>query len=91
LAAVWSLPIVFICENGLPSEYTAIGDVVPVEHPAADRAGAYGLDRIVGDGNDVDAVEPAVSQVRESASSGRGPSLNEALAYRLGGDSRAVP
>ncbi len=91
LAAVWRLPIVFICENNLYSEYTAIGDVVPVEHPAADRAGAYGLDRIVVDGNDVDAVKEAVSLARERASSGGGPSLIEALTYRHGGHSRADP
>ena len=91
LAAVWRLPIVFICENNLYSEYTAIGDVVPIEHPAADRAGAYGLDRIVIDGNDVEAVKEAVSLARERASAGRGPSLIEALTYRHGGHSRADP
>ena len=37
-------------------EYTAIGAVTPVEHPAADRAPAYGLEPIVIDGNDVEAV-----------------------------------
>ena len=37
-------------------EYTPIGDVTAVEHPAADRAAAYGLESIVIDGNDADAV-----------------------------------
>jgi acetoin:2,6-dichlorophenolindophenol oxidoreductase subunit alpha len=37
-------------------EYTPIADVTAVEHPAADRASAYGLERIVIDGNDADVV-----------------------------------
>src|SRR2546422_8318054 len=40
-AVVWNLPVVFVCENNLYKEYTPIGDVTAVEHPAADRASAY--------------------------------------------------
>ena len=47
---------IFVCENNLYMEYTAIGDVTAVRHPAADRAAAYGLEPIVVDGNDADAV-----------------------------------
>ena len=56
IAAVWDLPVVFVCENNLYMEYTAISEVIAVEHPAADRASAYGLEGIIVDGNDADAV-----------------------------------
>jgi len=56
LAVIWKLPIVFVCENNLYMEYTSIHDVTAVEHPAADRASAYGLEPVLIDGNDVDVV-----------------------------------
>src|ERR1700678_3062960 len=56
LAAIWKLPVVFVCENNLWMEYTRTSDVTAVEHPAADRAVAYGLEGIIVDGNDVEAV-----------------------------------
>src|SRR5574341_1589942 len=49
-AAVWKLPVVFVCENNLYMEYTPISEVTAVEHPAAGRASAYGLDSIIVDG-----------------------------------------
>src|SRR5207342_1868813 len=61
MAVVWQLPVVFVCENNLYMEYTPIGEVTAVEHPAADRAAAYGLERIVIDGNDVDEVYRAAT------------------------------
>jgi pyruvate dehydrogenase E1 component alpha subunit len=91
LAKVWELPVVFVCENNLYMEYTAIGDVTAVEHPAADRASAYGMDSIIVDGNDPDAVYAVATEAIERARSGGGPSLIEAKTYRHGGHSRADP
>jgi acetoin:2,6-dichlorophenolindophenol oxidoreductase subunit alpha len=91
LAAVWKLPVVFVCENNLYMEYTAIGDVTAVEHPAADRASAYGLEPILIDGNDPDLVHATAVRAVERARAGEGPSLVEAVTYRHGGHSRADP
>jgi TPP-dependent pyruvate/acetoin dehydrogenase alpha subunit len=91
IAAVWKLPVVFVCENNLYMEYTAIGEVIAVEHPAADRASAYGLDGIIVDGNDVDAVYEVAEAALVRARGGDGPSLIEAKTYRHGGHSRADP
>ena len=91
LAAVWKLPVVFVCENNLYMEYTPISQVTAVPNPAADRASAYGLERILIDGNDPDQVFATASSVITRARSGEGPSLVEAITYRHGGHSRADP
>ena len=91
LAAVWALPVVFICENNRYMEYTAIETVTAVKHPAADRASAYGLSPQIVDGNDVEAVYTMAGAAIEKARQGGGPSLIEALTYRHGGHSRADP
>ena len=90
-AAIWKLPVVFVCENNLYMEYTPIGDVTAVEHPAADRASAYGLERIIIDGNDADAVYRTAQTAYAKARSGKGPSLIECMTYRHSGHSRADP
>ncbi len=91
LAAVWKLPVVFVCENNLYMEYTPIASVTAVAHPAADRASAYGLASLIVDGNDPDAVHEMAEQVVDRARAGDGPSLVEAKTYRHGGHSRADP
>ncbi|MEO0400666.1 MAG: thiamine pyrophosphate-dependent dehydrogenase E1 component subunit alpha [Pseudomonadota bacterium] len=90
-AAIWKLPVVFVCENNLYMEYTPIGDVTAVEHPAADRASAYDLEKIIIDGNDVDEVYKTAQRAFARARRGDGPSLIEAKTYRHGGHSRADP
>jgi len=90
-AAVFKLPVVFVCENNLYMEYTSIADITAVERPAADRAAAYGLapERI--DGNDADECYTTAARALQRARSGQGPSLIEAVTYRHGGHSRADP
>jgi len=90
-AVIWNLPIVFVCENNLYMEYTPIDLITAVPNPAADRAAAYGLESIIVDGNDVDAVYLAAQDVIDRARRGEGPSLVEAQTYRSGGHSRADP
>jgi len=90
-AAIWKLPVVFVCENNLYMEYTPIGEVTAVEHPAADRAAAYGLERIVIDGNDADIVYRIASGAYARARAGEVPSLIECMTYRHSGHSRADP
>jgi acetoin:2,6-dichlorophenolindophenol oxidoreductase subunit alpha len=91
LSVVWDLPVVFVCENNLYMEYTPIRSVTAVENPAADRAEAYGLERIVADGNDPDQMYDVARRAVVRARGGGGPSLVEAKTYRQGGHSRADP
>src|SRR5262245_52781432 len=91
LAAVWKLPVIFVCENNLYMEYTPIRSVTAVEQPAADRASAYGLERILIDGNDADVVYRTAMSAFARARAGEGPSLIECLTYRHSGHSRADP
>jgi pyruvate dehydrogenase E1 component alpha subunit len=91
MAAVWKAPVVFVCENNQYMEYTPIRDVTAVEHPAADRASAYGLESILVDGNDVEAVHRVARTAIDAARAGDGPALIEAVTYRHGGHSRADP
>jgi pyruvate dehydrogenase E1 component alpha subunit len=91
LAAIWKLPVIFVCENNLYMEYTPISEVTAVAAPAADRASAYGLPRILIDGNDADVVYRTMKQAFDGARRGNGPSLIECLTYRHSGHSRADP
>ncbi len=91
MASIWNLPVVFVCENNLYMEYTPIDAITAVVNPAADRASAYGLESILIDGNDPDAVFVTARDVLAKARRGDGPSLVEAVTYRSGGHSRADP
>jgi acetoin:2,6-dichlorophenolindophenol oxidoreductase subunit alpha len=91
LAAIWDLPVVYVCENNHYMEYTAISEVTAVPRPAADRASAYGLEPIVVDGNDADAMYDVAQQALERARTGGGPTLIEALTYRHLGHASSDP
>ena len=90
-AVVWKLPVIFVCENNLYMEYTPISSVTAVEHPAADRASAYNLEKIVVDGNDADEVYRTAVKYMTRARQGGGPALIECMTYRHSGHSRADP
>jgi acetoin:2,6-dichlorophenolindophenol oxidoreductase subunit alpha len=90
-AVIWKLPVIFVCENNLYMEYTPIDSVTAVEHPAAGRASAYGLEAIIVDGQDADAVYRAAVAAYDKARTGGGPSLIECKTYRYSGHSRADP
>ncbi len=84
LAAVWGLPVVFLCQNNGYGEHTAFADHLRVEH-VAQRAAAYGMPGVTVDGNDPVAVHDAVSEAAARARAGDGPTLVEAVTYRLFG------
>ena len=92
MAAVWKAPVVFVCENNQYMEYTPIGAVTAVEHPAADRASRL---RPRADRRRRQrrrrGVRGGARRAVDRARAGDGPSLIEAVTYRHGGHSRADP
>jgi pyruvate dehydrogenase E1 component alpha subunit len=82
MAALWKLPLIFVCENNLWGEYTrqdrhqAITDV-------ADRAAGYGMPGVVVDGMDAVAVYEAANAAVARARHGDGPTLVECKTYRF--------
>jgi len=90
LAAVWHLPVVFVCENNLYAMGTRQTRVMLVDN-IADRAAGYGIPGAVVDGNDVLAVFEAARVAVERARQGEGPTLLECKTYRLRGHSRFDP
>jgi TPP-dependent pyruvate/acetoin dehydrogenase alpha subunit len=86
LAAVWKLPVVFVCENNLYAASTPMQLTTPA--PIAERAAAYGIPGIVVDGNNAVAVHEATRAAVERARSGGGPTLLECQTYRTVGHSR---
>jgi pyruvate dehydrogenase E1 component alpha subunit len=91
LAAVWKLPVVFVCENNRYMEYTPIDRVTAVPNPAADRAPANGMPGVLVDGNDVVLVRDTMAEAVDRARRGDGPTVVEALTYRHFGHSRTDP
>jgi acetoin:2,6-dichlorophenolindophenol oxidoreductase subunit alpha len=90
LAAVSDLPIVFIVENNLYGEFTPLRDVMRAEH-ISDRAPGFGIPSAIVDGNDPEASQPAIAAAVQRARDGGGPTLIEALTYRLKGHYEGDP
>ncbi len=84
MAAVWKLPVVFVCENNQYAVTVPMALSTSVER-IAERGPSYRMPAVVVDGNDCDAVEEAVRAARVRAAGGEGPSLVECLTYRLRG------
>ncbi|GAB2550380.1 thiamine pyrophosphate-dependent dehydrogenase E1 component subunit alpha [Leucobacter ruminantium] len=81
LAALWKLPVLFVCENNLYGEFTR-QDQHQVITDVADRADSYGMTGVVVDGNDVEAVAEVAAEAAARARAGEGPTLLEAKTYR---------
>ncbi len=89
LAALWKLPMVFFCENNGYAEFSPSADQHPV--PLANRAAAYGLEYVAVDGNDVEAVATAMTDVVRRIRDGAGPAFVEAVTYRWHGHYEGDP
>ena len=90
LAAVWKLPVVWVCENNLYAQFMPIKDAYPRED-IADLASGYGMPGVVVDGQDVIAVHEAVQAAAKRARAGDGPSLVECKTYRYRSHVEGVP
>ena len=84
LAALWKLPVVYVCEHNQYAEFTAASESTCVPDIAV-RAQAYGIPGVIVDGNDVLAVYEALLPAVARARRGEGPTLVEAKTYRWEG------
>jgi len=90
MAAIWDLPVVFVCENNRYAASTAVDKVMRVKH-VSERAAAYGMSGETVDGNDVEAVYRSMKRAGTRARQGAGPTLLELETYRQAGHSRSDP
>jgi TPP-dependent pyruvate/acetoin dehydrogenase alpha subunit len=90
MAAIWDLPVLFVCENNLYGASTRI-DKVMKNSKISDRAAGYGFRGETVDGNDLLAVYEASRRAVEECRQGQGPVLLELLTYRRTGHSRRDP
>jgi pyruvate dehydrogenase E1 component alpha subunit len=88
LAAIWKLPVVFICENNKYGMSFSTEKSMAIEN-ISERAAGYGIPGVTVDGNDLDAVYDAVSAAVARARAGDGPTLVENLTYRWKGHSKS--
>jgi pyruvate dehydrogenase E1 component alpha subunit len=88
MAAIWTLPVVYVCENNQYAMSFPVKKAFAIER-ISDRAAAYGIPGETVDGNDLPAVYEAVSRAVERARAGEGPSLVENVTYRWRGHSKS--
>jgi pyruvate dehydrogenase E1 component alpha subunit len=84
MAALWDLPIVFVCQNNQYAEMTPTTDTMKLER-VADRAAGYGMPGVRVDGNDPLAVAAALDEALGRARRGDGPSFLECVTFRFRG------
>jgi len=90
LAAIWNLPVIFVCENNVYGFSTHYKRTMLLDD-IADRAAAYGIPGVVVDGQDLIAVHKAAGAAVRRAREGGGPTLLECKTYRYMGHSRFEP
>lgn len=85
LAAIWKLPVLFVCNNNQFAISTPASFSTPVENPGADRAPAYGMPSRVVDGLDVLDVYEGAKELVEGIRAGKGPAVLDCRTYRVRG------
>ena len=88
MAAIWKLPVIFICENNLYAMSTHFGETFATPTVAA-RGAAYGIPGEVVDGSDFFAVQKATQSAITRAQNSDGPTLLEMQTYRYYGHSKS--
>lgn len=88
LASMWSLPVIYLCENNLYGMSKPSREAFKIER-LSEKAAGYGIPGVTVDGNNVEEVFDAVSTAVERARSGKGPTFIEALTYRWRGHSKS--
>jgi pyruvate dehydrogenase E1 component alpha subunit len=84
MAALWDLPVIFICQNNRFAEHTSFANSTKVERIST-RAAGYGMPGVTVNGNDPDEMFGAAKLAVERARAGEGPTLIEALTFRFNG------
>jgi TPP-dependent pyruvate/acetoin dehydrogenase alpha subunit len=84
MAALWDVPVVFVCQNNLYAEMTPTADTMKLKH-VADRAAGYGMPGVRVDGNDPLAVKAALDEALQRARTGGGPTFIECVTFRFRG------
>lgn len=82
MAALWRLPVVFVCENNCYAVTTPVSETISIPD-IADRASSYGIPGKVVDGNNVLEVYEATQEAIDRAREGEGPTLLECKTYRI--------
>jgi acetoin:2,6-dichlorophenolindophenol oxidoreductase subunit alpha len=90
LASIWNLPVIFLCQNNQWAEHTPFSMGTSVEN-VVDRASSYSMRGVKVDGNDAQAMYAAMRDAVRHARAGNGPTLIEAVTYRIMGHTLGSP